>query len=301
MKKITKEIEVLLKKINLKDVIIYLGLAILVLAIYLPFSINELTNPDGILNSTSYIYDTSGAWEMTLGRFGIMLINKLKLGVVSPNLMALMYAVVLPIISFIICEILRLKKYLIRFLVGLLVIFSPNTINTFVLYYTADAYLISYFLTVFSVYIADKYKKSYFIPIICIFMSLHLFQGYISVTIMLCLLVILKNILIDEIDAKKILSKILKFILIGISAVVLYLVSVKILQNILEIDMLEVEGYNMMGKIDLFNMPQLIKSSYYNFYQYFFGENFLNNSWGARNVINWIMFLLIFIMIRNKY
>jgi len=98
-----------------------------------------------------------------------------------------------------------------------------------------------------------------------------------------------------------VLCCVLKFILIGISAVVLYLVSVKILQNILEIDMLEVEGYNMMGKIDLFNMPQLIKSSYYNFYQYFFGENFLNNSWGARNVINWIMFLLIFIMIRNKY
>lgn len=257
----------------------------------------NLSNPDSIWNGT--FYKASGAWEVSLGRYMIVVLQILRANVVNTSFFTIVSIVLLSLICILLIKIFQIKTLGWKLVAGTLIIVSPTVGSTLTYYYCSDLYMLSYLLAVLAVwFMVRRSGKSGILPAgVCLMLSAAIYQAYICLAVLLCLIYMIKLLLDDKIPLQEIREKVCNCLLGGIFGVGLYLVSNKVVQTLLKIEAESSRGFSKMGLIRLNDLPRQVGNCYRLFFQYYFSDSMINNRYGFRNCINLVYFVILIVLI----
>ena len=227
---------------------------------------------DRMLNEDYRHFITTDWQRVSMGRFFCFYLitsycNSWTFGCVTCLYFALMVVLVV--------DLFRIRTKLGAVLAAALLVVMPSTSFMFGYMASAPLYGRMLFLSVLSVWAADR-RRWGFLPAILIFaVSLGVGQSSLISTAVLCLLVLLREILTGEsFSYKRILKKALRFLIMGVVGVLLYLLMWKLAMKIEGVRASDYKGMNQIGQIALPQLMQSFRESYTDFTGFFFGTKF---------------------------
>lgn len=279
-----------------RNIITVVGMLIAGWIIYSPMCTNYFTHGDGVSIGLVYKWESEGA---AFGRTGIAMIDRLFGNTVSPSLSLIASLILIANASLLILELFDIASAFERMVVILLIILAPHISSLFTYYYCMVAYSLALYLNVLAVYMFAKTIDRgcgirLLIGVCSIGFSLSLYQSYLSITVVLCMMFALK-LLIEGKTFKDIFLYIMRSIVGFFAGVYGYLFYIKFLAR--GIQLTDGRSFDKMGQIDMSSIGTLCKEAYFNFYEYFFGNALLNNDWMNRNFINLIFAVMILIQL----
>lgn len=278
-----------------RNIITVVGMLIAGWIIYNPMCTNYFTHGDGVSIGLVYKWESEGA---AFGRTGIATIDRLFGNTVSPSLSLIVSLILIANASLLILELFDITSVAERIVIIMIILFAPHISSLFTYYYCMVAYSLALYLNVLAVYMFAKITDNswgvwLFIGACLIGFSLSLYQSYLSITVVLCMMFLLK-LLVEHNTFKDIILFIIRSVVGFFVGVYGYLFYIKLGGHI---QLTEGRSFDKMGQIDISSIGTLCKGAYYNFYEYFFGNALLNNSWMYRNVINIVIMVVIFIQL----
>ena len=169
--------------------------------------------------------------------------------------------------SVFVVEGLSIKSKYLAALSGMILVTFPSMTSTFCYTFTIDGYMLAVLLAAAAFFITDR-KKWGFIPGIALLgFSLGIYQAYFSITIVLCILKLLLDILDGE-KLKKIFTKVWKYMVMGIGSYVFYYLSLQIMLKIKQTNLSDYQGVDNLEKFSLADIPQGIIGAYKTFFSF---------------------------------
>jgi hypothetical protein len=273
------------------------------LFLYFPLLSGWLTNPDGVWMGLFLKNDYS--WENALGRIGLQFLAKFKGYFIFPSFQLLFNLLLMSGIAVLFNKIFEINSLVLNLVSGVFLMASPTLVSTLTYHYTSDAYILAYFLAVFSVYLvidANRQLKSFrklirfIFAVGCLIFSLSCYQAYIGTVITIMIVYVLYFLLCTDKDRRNILRNTVIMAAITLISTLGYLVVFRIYCFIFHVQPVADRGFSQMGQIPFSQLPQLILKAYQSFYHYFFTDQWFNNSWHWRTELNFLCFLIIGIM-----
>lgn len=256
---------------------------------------NNVLAPDAIATGN---YKIAGSWEFSLGRWGISFFDKLRGGLVNEFLIIVICLIFLGISAIFICKIFNINKKIYIALISILLAVAPQFSETFLFIYCADSYCFAMLSAVLAVYFfKTKMKKNvnYIFSMLLIIVSLSLYQAYIAITVSLLIIYAIIDLLSKR-NWKDVLKYLIIEMLIVLLGMILYFLITKIILQSLGIALASYKGANQMGiKSIIINLPETLKSTYQSFFDYYFKDNILYNTYWHREIINIFLFVITFI------
>ena len=282
-----------IKKIKKDDFIIIGFLFVLGIVNYFYFMTNNVLSADGMFNGPMFF---AGNWEFDLGRPLLVLIDKIKFGLVSVPIIMFFSFIYMAISVLIIKKIFNIKKLFTMLLIALILVLFPVLSESSLCIYCFDSYMISMLTSILSIYFINK--KKYVFSIILIIISLSIYQAYISITIVGVMILFIRDILKNKCDLKRLFINML-VIFIGLIS---YFIILKVLFLIFHRTFADYKGASSFGFLALIkNLPIGILNCYKDFYQYFITDNIIFNNYYHRNIINIMIFCLFIISIIKPF
>lgn len=254
--------------------------------IYLPKIAGELPNPDAIWCST--IYKESWQWECGLGRYMIAFLQALRGNVINTAFVTMISLVFLSAVCVLVCRIFRVDSLVWQMIVSGLLMVSPSAGSVLTYYYCSDMYMLSYLLIVLAVWLlAEKRGKiGFLLSVLLISASAAIYQAYLSVAVVICLLYLLLMLTDEKWSIQCVFMQGVRFLGAGATGAIFYLFSNRFVQQTAGIAAVSDRGFSTMGRVPLGRLPHMIKSCYISFFEYFFSASMINNEWGYRKEIN---------------
>ena len=248
----------------------------------------------------------AGEYELySQGHWSWNLLMMLRGYIVQPILSTIITIFSTALMAVIIIELFDIKGKLAIIIAASSIAVHPHIANTLMYYYSAGT--IGNFLVVLSIWIIYKFQSSAFTKILLstFFLTIMLafYQPYISTATLLSLLLLILDLLHCK-KKKSTWSHFFQCICVcGISSV-LYLIIWKILCHFNNI-------YSFYGGASSYGLgntlkrlPSIIFHIYSNFFDYFFTDSILHNSYWYRDVCNLILFIglisIFIILIKNN-
>ena len=276
-----------IKKIKKDDLILVAFVFIFGILNYFCLITNNVLSGDGLFNGPIFF---SGNWEFDLGRPLLIVLDKLRFGIVNPPIIMFFALLYISISILIIKRTFKIKKLFPMILISLSMILFPVYSEISTCIYCFDYYMLSMLLSVLAVYFIDKRK--YIISIILVTISLFIYQAFVSITIVGVMILFIIDVLNNKSDLKKLIFNMLT-VFIGL---ILYFVILKGLFLVFHRTFADYKGASSFGFVSLIkSLPISILNCYKDFYQYFFTDMIIYNKHYFRNIINIIMFVLFFI------
>lgn len=279
-----------------KYILLMVILVMIGFIINMPLFTKNILTADVLLNTTYY---NAYSWELSLGRFGLFILGIVKSYLVIPHIELFLCLLIIGAITILLIELLDIKNKYLMFLVGFVLLISPNISTTLLFNYCSFAYIFAFFMSVFSIYTLFKIKNvkwKYIISGISLILALSIYQSYIQVTITLFLLMVLKNLLEKRINIKELMCYMITICI----SLVCYFVIMKLSLVLFHIDMSTYSGANKFGITNILNIPREVINTYITFYNYFFNDKILNNTYLLNNVINLFLLALFIIILIYK-
>lgn len=267
--------------------------------VYIQMITEWLANPDGIWNGILYKKDYG--WENTLGRIGLNLYNKFKGYFQFPVLQTFLCLLILAFITVLLCEMFNIHQQIWGLVLGCLMVCSPYFCDLLTYYYTADAYMVAYLLSVLFVYILARHKNlwGFIIAVFMLTCSLSLYQAYLGTSITLCLIFLLYRLIKKSDSCKVVLLQGGYFLAGGCSGTLLYLLLYRCYCNWRGVLPTDSRGFSSMGIIPGDRILELIKSAYIFFKDYYFTNNLHFTSWHLWKQCNILVFAMIVIILAS--
>lgn len=250
---------------------------------------------DGLWNSIQYF--RPGAWETTLGRWGIAIVERLNNFIAIPTVATISCLLAMAIAVVFLIDIFDLKSKLSIILTSLVVAVTPTLTITLLYIYTAFAYCFNFLISVLVIWFLYKFKYKkigFFLSALCFMFSLSIYQSYIGVSIGLCAMVCILNLVRNTKTIKEVLIDILKAIAVVLVGGALYYIITMIVLDVLHLELSDTykgtQGISILGILS--NLPNTILQTYQDFFVFFFKDTIVYNSNYRREV----MFLIFFAM-----
>lgn len=263
---------------------------------YIRMIVQWLANPDSVWEGL--IYKNIYSWEASLGRFGLEYAAVLKRYFVLPALQTIFSLLLVACIAVILYELFEMKSWFWGCMAGALLVCSPSLCSTLTYYFTADAYIFAWLLSVLFVWILAKYKRTggFICAVLCMGVSLSLYQAYVGTAVTLCLLYLLFMLLIKDTTWKTVLLCACRYLAAGVTSILLYLGVFKIYclrtGTIPNTD----RGFGSLGNF-LEELGTSVGNAYKGFYQYFLTDDLYSNSWYLRGEVNLLLLLLLLVIV----
>lgn len=259
--------------------------------IYSPMCTNYFTHGDGVASGLVYKGHSEGA---ELGRIGIAYVDRIMGRVVSPSFNLVISLCILAITVLLIFFLFKIEGSAERLFIILLTLLQPNLSSIFTYYYCMVSYLLALLCGVVAAVLVLKIRKNIFVFFsgMLVTISLTLYQAYLSVMIVICMIYVMYTLIQKE-DIKCAIIMALKSAIAVSIGVGGYLLGIKIMN----VPLTENRSFSNMGKIDFCSIDELIGQAYHNFFDYFFGDKLLNNSWMGRRYINGLIITIIILEI----
>ena len=263
-----------------------------------------ITGPDTLINS---MYHQADIWEAMLLRFGLDFVQAIKGNIVSPVLATLLSSVFLGITVILVIDIFKIKNKYLKYLTAIIFSVAPNISATLTFFYCSDAYILGMLLATLAVFIMRKYENKNWIILISallVALAMGMYQTYLSVTMVLVVATLIIDIL-NKVEIKKIFINIIKYVLMGITGIILFYVLAHITLFFKNLLVSSYSGANTIGLKTLLNLPSLLPEAYQSFFNYYFNDNIIPNTIWNTNILYIIIFgvmliSVIYIIIKNK-
>lgn len=200
---------------------------------------NNLMTPDGTWN----IYSDQDM--LILGRQFLTYACGISSFYNLPWLNGLLAILYISVTAVVIVEVFNIKSSVLASLTGGLLCTFPTVASTFCYIFTIDGYMLAMLLSVLAVLITDRHKWGWIAGTVLIGFSLGIYQAYYAMSITLCILILLKEVLNNK-ETKQILLKAGRFVLMGISGYIFYVITLKLMLTVKNV---EVTGYQGTDKL----------------------------------------------------
>ena len=255
---------------------------------------------DGLWNSIQYA--RPGDWEKSLGRWGIELLERFNFFIAIPTVSTISCILCVSIVSVLLIDIFKFKSRISIVFTSLILAVTPTLTATLLYIYTALAYCANFLIATLVIWFLYrfKYKKVGFIlSSLCFMLTLSIYQSYIGVSIGLCVMVNILNIIKNKKTIKEIFIDIGKAILAILIGAILYF---GITNLILFTSNLEFANYKEYGNtINLLTITQNLGNSIINtfrdFFMFFLGNDIVYNTNYRREIFYGIFLITVGISI----
>lgn len=282
-----------MKKFVKNNYILFLGTILLLILVHLPLLTKNIITADVLLNNFFY---NSYSWEISLGRFGLYIVGILKGFNSIPIIDLSVSFIIIPIITYFLLDLFEIKKLLNKVFVVLIMVISPIMSATLLFHYCAIGYLIAFLCSVLSTYVFYKIRNKYLkniLPIILIVISLSMYQAYLSVIVTVFVLYNIKLLLNNKYDYKKLIH----YLILLFIGVVTYFILMKLSLIVFHINMSDYSNADKIGINTMLSIPNKFIDSYKLFFDFFFKDNIMKNSYLHNYIFSTILFILMIIFI----
>ena len=292
--KILNECDNIKKWFNKDRVTLFLCTIFLGFIAHIVFITGNIATQDSLW--LGFAYSKPGSWEVSLGRWGILLVERLNNFVMIPSVVTTLDIILIAVSVVLICDIFDFKNKISNYLTMLAVILSPAIYITFFYIHTAIAYSFALLFSTISIWFLYKFKYKkigIIISILCFAFTLALYQSYIGVMVGICIMYNVISLLKDEITLKDILKNIGIAILVVIIGAVLYYAVTNAIFKVFNVSLSAYNGANKISLLNIFtNLKTTIPSCYSRFFDYFINDNLFYNTNYRRDLL-WIIFGII--------
>lgn len=201
-------------------------------------------------------------------------------------------------------DLFRVKSRISCILLAALVVTFPTVTSTFAYMFTADGYMMAFLLSVAGVYFTYKWKHGIWPGIVCIGLSMGTYQAYISVTLVVILLFVIKELLFEKKTFKEVFFADWKYLALVIGGAVFYKVVSSIINAYYGIVLTGYQGIDSMGILTLTQYKDALRktgSSLLHLWCLHDGL-FAANKYGLANaaVVGGILLGTVLLIIKNK-
>ncbi len=250
-----------------------------------------------------FSYSKPGSWEISLGRWGILLVERLNNFVMIPSVVTTLDIILIAISVVFICDIFNFKNRLSRFITISVIILSPAIYITFFYIHTSLAYCFAFLFSTISIWFLYKFKYKkigFIVSALSIVATLALYQSYIGVMVGICIMYNVISLLRDEKEIKEVFLFIGKAILSVLIGAIVYYSLTSIIFKIFNLNLSTYNGADEISILSLIkNLKQTIPSCYTKFFDYFISDNLFYNTnyrrellWGLLGIISIVVFII---------
>ena len=252
-----------------------------------------IMSQDGLWNSMEYF--RPGEWEISIGRWGIAIVERLIQFIAIPTINTVLCILMVAITAVLIIDLLDFKSKVSSIFTALALVLTPTLVVTLLYIYTAFAYCFNLLISTFVIWLIykSKHKKvGIILAALCFMFSLSIYQGYVGVTVGLCMMISILDLLRNK-DIKEVLKNIGKTILALLIGGIIYICLTKIILMVSNID---ASNYNNANAISISRIVSGLGSSllqtYKDFGTFFFGNDIVVNANYTRGFIYAVFFVM---------
>lgn len=265
-------------------------LAVVLLAsavLYYPVYTGGLENLDSLCTPEPYqadLWERIPYWETQQGRWALRLFDALTNGMHPPFATVLASCLFLALGALLVCDLLRLRRPLLRTVTVLLLVCSQFVQNLLSYRFCSAAYAASVLLAVLAVWCVDRLSPRVGVAggAFCLTFSVALYQTGLGVAAVLCLFVLIFRLLLEPEALRPTLAELVRMLLMGAAGMILYLVVLKVLLAVYGVTLADINGINQVGVQTLLQLPRGIACAYRDFMEYFTGRSITQNYYATR-------------------
>ena len=196
-----------------------------------------------------------GRWFLEiLGRF----FDKAGLNYNLPSVNGILYLATLAVAAALLVSVLKIRSKVSAVLIGALFVAFPTVTATMIYRYTTIFYGISAVLAVLAVWVVGRFRGSLGVSAVLVALSMGIYQAYVPLTIALFVLQLIREGLLGEADAKKLVLHGLSDCLALVLGLGLYFAGMKISMALCGSTLVDYQGVSTMGSISLSQLPKLV-------------------------------------------
>lgn len=253
---------------------------------------NRIMSQDGVWHSMEYYKAES--WEISLGRWGINLIESLNNYIAIPTVSTITSIIFFAMAVVFLVDLFEFKSKISIALTSLILILAPTFTITALYIYTASAYCANFLISILVVWFLYKFKYKGIgrvLSVLCFTISLSIYQSYIGVSIGLFVMMAILDLMKKDKSVKEVFVNIGYAILVVVLGGILYYLATKIILNI---NNLELANYHNYTNVNIFNILVNLKNTiikaYKDFFMFFFSDNIVYNTNYKREILYGIFF-----------
>lgn len=296
-----EKIKEIINKQTIKRIFIFTIIGVL---IHLELIVRQSSNPDTLHDGFHHI---AGAWEVSLGRWLNVIVSGMRFGLSTTIFSTITSIIIMMVSSIFIIDLLDIKRKTNKLYIFLLNIISPSFVVTLTYFYCSDVYNLSMLFAVLMPWcifkLKDKKIISIFLGAICLTLSLAGYQSYLGVSMSLCIMVLILNLILKEktYTFKLLLKDLRKIILTTILGFIIYGIISNIFLLVYNTGISDFKGANEVNIINLLiNLPNSFIKAYRGFFEFFLKDNVINNTIFGRQFLNIILILLFSLLVIIK-
>ncbi len=260
---------------------------------------NSLLSPDGLLNSILY---SAGSWEASLGRWGINLVDNLRMDRCPTVFIELVCILLASLAAVEVAVIFDFKYHITAILTAAVIQLSPTLAITMLYSSLADAFILSFVLILLASLAVLRCPSGKKLPLIlcnilaacCICFSLGIYQNYFGIYVGFCIAFALYQLLLTENPVKKIMLRLLYGIGTAVVGLILYYIVTKAEQIHFGVTTAAYQGADQVGLLtSLKALPFSIAKSYTSMIRYYLGDSIVYNRAWHRDILFVILFIAV--------
>ncbi len=252
-----------------------------------------IMSQDGLWNSMQYF--KPGVWETTLGRWGIAIVERLNNFIAIPSLSTISSILIIAVTSVILVDLFDFKSKISIVFTSLILVVTPTLTVTLLYVYTSVAYCFNFLVSVLVIWFLYKfkYKKIGFVlSSLCFMFSLSIYQSYIGISIGLCAMMSILNLLKNNKTIKQVFLDILKTIIAVLAGGILYYIITMVILNVFNLELAEYRANQVSILGIIMGLKDSLVQVYIDFAVFFFGDSIVHNSNFRRELIYGLFFLM---------
>ena len=295
MKIITPEeaLEKFLKWFDTNKKLAFLVALVVGLIAHITMITETIMSQDGLWNSIEYF--RPGDWETSLGRWGIEIIERLTQFIAIPTINTVFCIIMMAITAVFIVDLLDLKSKVSVIFTSLALVLTPTLVATLLYIYTAFAYCFNLLISTLVIWFLYKFKHKkigFVLAVLCFMFSLSIYQSYIGVSVGLCIMVSILDLLKNK-NIKDVFRNIGKTVLAVLLGGILYYVATQILLRISGMEISEYKSAQSISVLGIITgLKDTIIQTYRDFIAFFFGNEIVYNTNYRREVIYGLFFAM---------
>ena len=256
-----------------------------------------IMSQDGLWNSMGY--SRPGVFEMTLGRWGIEIMQRANFYIAIPTISTISCVLITAITAIFLVDLFNFKSKISVIITALILAVSPVLTVTLLYIYTAFAYCSNLLIATLIIWFIYKFKHKklgLIIAILLFVLSLSIYQSYIGVSVGLCMMISILELLRNEKTIKETFINIGKTVITVFVGGMLYYIITTILLKINYLELATYKNINAFSIKDIFlNLGNTIPNCYKDFFNFFISNNIFYNTNYRREVFYVVLFAIFLI------
>lgn len=254
------------------------------LVIHFQLYSNMLMSPDSLWFSGRYF---SNDWELSLGRWLWLYIDKMGFGTVLPFWNTFVCLIIYGITNVILSKMYNINDKILQSILSLLIISSPYFSMSLQYYSFSIKHALGCLFAILSIYFIRTRHISiirYLLSIISLALSLACYQCYLGIAAIVALILIIFDLMNKSfINLKYFFIYLCKYIIVFVGGIIQYYVILQLLLNSHDIMIASYKGVSDISLLSsLESLPYSILQSYKDFFEYFGGTIISRNAYGSR-------------------